>query len=165
MQELSCISYTMRYAAIYISISWWRHQMETFSALLAICAGNSPVHGEFLTQWPVTRSFDVSFDRRLNKRLNKQSWGWWLETLSRPLWRHRNVVLICWCLQLFGDQHCYYPCFSVTVVMCDSSLAGGEAPRDIAIDLSITTKRHNECIWHQMPLLLRWFNSNLAMDK
>ena len=22
---------------------WWRHQMETFSALLAICAGNSPV--------------------------------------------------------------------------------------------------------------------------
>ena len=22
--------------------SWWRHQMETFSALLAICAGNSP---------------------------------------------------------------------------------------------------------------------------
>ena len=22
---------------------WWRHQMETFSALLALCAGNSPV--------------------------------------------------------------------------------------------------------------------------
>ena len=26
-----------------IYISWWRHQMETFSALLALCAGNSPV--------------------------------------------------------------------------------------------------------------------------
>ena len=26
---------------------WWRYQMETFSALLAICAGNSPVPGEF----------------------------------------------------------------------------------------------------------------------
>ena len=39
---------------------------------------------------PVTRSFDVFFDLRLNKRLSKQSWGWWLETLSRPLWRHRN---------------------------------------------------------------------------
>ena len=25
-----------------ITNSWWRHQMETFSALLAICAGNSP---------------------------------------------------------------------------------------------------------------------------
>ena len=30
--------------------TWWRHQMETFSALLAICAGNSPVPGEFPTQ-------------------------------------------------------------------------------------------------------------------
>ena len=70
--------------------TWWRHQMETFSALLAICAGNSPVPGEFPTQRPVTRSFDVFFDLRLNKRLSKQSWGWWFETPSRPLWRHRN---------------------------------------------------------------------------
>ena len=52
--------------------AWWRHQMETFSALLAICAGNSPVTGEFPTQSPVTRSFDVFFDLRLNKRLSKQ---------------------------------------------------------------------------------------------
>ena len=64
--------------------------METFSALLAICAGNSPVPGEFLAQRPVTRSFDVFFDLRLNKRLSKQSWGWWFETPSRPLWRHCN---------------------------------------------------------------------------
>ena len=61
--------------------AWWRHQMETFSALLAICAGNSPVPGEFPTQRPVTRSFDVFFDLRLNTRLSKQSWGWWFETL------------------------------------------------------------------------------------
>ena len=53
--------------------------------------GNSPVPGEFPTQRPVTRSFDVFFDLRLNKRLSKQSWGWWSETLSRSLWRHRNV--------------------------------------------------------------------------
>ena len=66
--------------------------METFSALLAICAGNSPVPGEFLAQRPVTRNFDVFFDLRLNKRLGKQSWGWWFETPSRPLWRHRNVL-------------------------------------------------------------------------
>ena len=63
------------------------------SALLAICAGNSPVPGEFPTQRPVTRSFDVYFDLRPNKRLSKQSWGWWFETPSRPLWRHRNEVL------------------------------------------------------------------------
>ena len=47
--------------------------METFSALLAICAGNLPVSGEFLSQRPVTRSFDIFFDLRLNKRLSKQS--------------------------------------------------------------------------------------------
>ena len=71
-------------------VTWWRHQLETFSTLLAICAENSPVSGEFSAQRPVTRSFDVLFDMRLNKRLSKQSWGWWFETLSRPLWRHRN---------------------------------------------------------------------------
>ena len=71
---------------------WWRHQMETFSALMAICAGNSLVTGEFPVQRPVTRSFDVFVDLRLNKRLSKQSWDWWFETLSRPLWRHSNVM-------------------------------------------------------------------------
>ena len=74
-------------------LAWWRHQMETFSALMAICAGNSPVLGEFPAQRPVTRSFDVFFDLHLNKRLSKQSWGWWFETLSRPLWHHCNGEL------------------------------------------------------------------------
>ena len=64
--------------------------MEIFSASLAICAGNSPVPGEFPAQRPVTRSFDFFFDLRLNKWLSKQPAGWWFETLSRPLWRHRN---------------------------------------------------------------------------
>ena len=73
--------------------AWWRHQMETFSALLAICAENSPVPGEFSTQRPVTRSFDVYFDLRPNKGLSKQLWGWWFETQSCPLWRHRNVIM------------------------------------------------------------------------
>ena len=46
--------------------------------------------GEFPAQRPVTRSFDVFFDLRPNKRLSKQSWGWWFETPSRSLWCHRN---------------------------------------------------------------------------
>ena len=70
--------------------SWWRHQMEIFSASLAICAGNSPVNGEFPAQRPVTRRFDVFFHLRLNKRLSEQSRGWWFETPSHPLWRHSN---------------------------------------------------------------------------
>ena len=49
----------------------WRHQMETFSVLLTLCAGNSPVTGEFPAQRPMKRSFDVFFDLRLNKRLSK----------------------------------------------------------------------------------------------
>ena len=61
------------------------------SALLALYVGNSPVTGEFPTQRPVTWSFDVVFDLRMNKRLSKQSWGWWFETPSRSLWRHCNV--------------------------------------------------------------------------
>ena len=73
-----------------IPSAWWRHQMEEFSALLVICAGNSPVTGEFPAHRPVTLSFDVFFDLRLNKRLNKQSCGWWFETPSRPSWRFCN---------------------------------------------------------------------------
>ena len=69
-------------------ISWWRHQMETFSALLAIYAGNSPVPGEFPAQRPVTRSFDVFFDLRLNQQLSKQWRRWWFETPLRSFWRH-----------------------------------------------------------------------------
>ena len=53
--------------------------------------GDSPVTGEFPSQRPVTRSFDVFFHLRLNKWLSEQSWGWWSETLSRSLWRHCNV--------------------------------------------------------------------------
>ena len=71
--------------------AWRRHQVETFSALLAICAGNSPVTCKFPSQRTVRRSFGVFFDLRVNKWLSKQSWGWWSETPSRSLWRHCNV--------------------------------------------------------------------------
>ena len=55
-----------------------------------LCGGNSSVPGEFPAQRPVTRSFDVFFDLRLNKRLSKQPWSWWFETPSWSLWCHRN---------------------------------------------------------------------------
>ena len=57
-------------------IPWWRHQMETFSALLAICAGNSAASGEFPVQRPVTRSFDVFFALRwINGWVNNREAG------------------------------------------------------------------------------------------
>ena len=55
---------------------WWRHQMETCSALVAICAGNSPVSGEFPAQRPVTRSFDVFLIRAwINHWVNNDEAG------------------------------------------------------------------------------------------
>ena len=53
-----------------------------------------PLCGEFTgARWiPRTKASDaelcVFFDLRLNKRLSKQSWGWWFETQSGSLWRH-----------------------------------------------------------------------------
>ena len=70
--------------------TWWRHQMETFSALLALCAEKSPVARQFPSQRPRTRSFGVFFHLCLNKRLSKESCGWWFETQSHSLWRHCN---------------------------------------------------------------------------
>ena len=55
-----------------------------------------PWCGEFTGQrWiPHTKASDAELwcflDLRLNKRLGKQSWGWWFETPSRSLWRHCN---------------------------------------------------------------------------
>ena len=78
-------------------LTWWRHQMETFSALLALCAKNSPVTGEFPSQRPVTRSFGVFFDLCLSKRLSKQSRRRWFQTPSSSLWCHCNVSISNYC--------------------------------------------------------------------
>ena len=69
-------------------VSWWKkHDVIKWKHF----PRNWPFVREFPAQRQVTRSFDVFFDLRLNKRLSKQSRGWWFETLSRPSWRHCNV--------------------------------------------------------------------------
>ena len=73
------------------SAPWQRHQMKTFSALMALCEGNSPVTGGLPSQKPMTRSFDVLFDPRPNKRLTKQSRRLQFEKKLRLSWRHWNV--------------------------------------------------------------------------
>ena len=93
LNQITYVTNFIIYTGIYDYLAtWWRHQMEAFSALLVFCAGNSPVPGEFPAQRPVTRSFDVFSDLRLNKRLSTQSWGRWFQTPSRPLWRHCNDI-------------------------------------------------------------------------
>ena len=66
----------------------WKH----FPRYWPFVLGNSPVPGEFPTQRPVTRSFDVFLDVGLNKRLSKQSKRWWFEAQSSSLWRHRYAI-------------------------------------------------------------------------
>ena len=74
--------------------AWWSHQRETFSMLLAFCAGNALVTGEFPSQSPVMQSCDVFFDLCLNKQLSKQPRRRWFKTTSH-LW----VILMCKCNQ------------------------------------------------------------------
>ena len=119
--------------------------METFSALLAICAGNSPVPGEFPTQRPVTRSFDVYFDLRPNKRLSKQSWGWWFETLSPPLWRHRNVKMT--------PPYFVYEYFNVVLSRCPKAPTG-----DSTVSSTVCSSYHQ--FNHQSPTWLALCGGN-----
>ena len=72
--------------------TWWRHQEETYSALLAFCEGNPPV----TLQIPVARSFDVFFDVLINKRLGRQSIRRWCERPWRSMSRHCIESMWCW---------------------------------------------------------------------
>ena len=64
--------------------------METFSALLAFCAGNSPVTCEFPVQRPVTRSFDVFLDLRLSQQWSK----YWDDSDLRPHRARYDVIVM-----------------------------------------------------------------------
>ena len=79
--------------------TWWRHQMEAFTALLALCAGNSPVTGEFPAQRPVTQSFDVFFD--LGWVINREAG----DLLSRSLWLNSNETF-----QMGQNHTCCFVC-------------------------------------------------------
>ena len=114
--------------------SWWRHQMETFSALLGLCTGNSPVAGEFPPPRPVTGSFDVFFDLSLNKRLSKQSWGWWFETSMHPLWRHCNDFLI---LSIIMIKQNLTNCMPIFKYICRTTLFKSTNPVHTSFSLAI----------------------------
>ena len=130
------------------------------SALLTLCVGNSPVTGEFPSQRPVTHSFDVFFDLRLNKRLSKQSMRLWFETPSHLLWLHFNGMI-----KILPDQ-----CLDTPIVQ--SKLLSSFAV-DISIlitqDLYVTseTSRLYRYILHYIgsPLLYRRCNYLPTMGK
>ena len=68
----------------------WKHFLRNWPFVRGI--HRSPVNSPHKGQW--CGAFDVYFDLRPKKRLSKQSWGWWFETQSHPLCRHRNELHI-----------------------------------------------------------------------
>ena len=102
------------------SHTWWRHQMETFSALLAICAGNSPVTGEFPAQRPVERSFDVSlFCAWINDWVNNREGG--------DLRRHRahyDVAVMKNGTESYSINMYKCLCVSLCICVCPRILSG-----------------------------------------
>ena len=74
--------------------------MERFSALLAICAGNSPVPGEFPTQRPVARSFDVFFEQALEWTIVRLVIWDAIAPIMTSLWWFRH----------FLSKKCFWQC-------------------------------------------------------
>ena len=95
MSAQKCYNATTLPNGVLTKRTWWRHQMETFSALLALCEGNSSATGEFPSQRPVTRSLDDFFHSHLRKLLSKQLKYRWFETPLRSLWRLSNEYWLC----------------------------------------------------------------------
>ena len=137
-QRVTCIWYCsyrhfQTFIDIYLHITslitWWRHQMEAFSALLALYARNSPVTGEFPSQRPVTRSFDVFFELRLNKRLrNNREAG--------DLRRHRAHydVTLMWAFDDTGCIHINMLLHSTIYALClNLHWASDKIPVDITM--------------------------------
>ena len=89
------IGIVVKYCFKLLYHAWWRHQMETFSALLAICAGNSPVIGEFLQKagWHGALMFSL-----ICAWIN----GWVNNGDAGDLTRHRAhydvAVMVCKCI-------------------------------------------------------------------
>ena len=98
--------------------TWWRHQMETFPRYWPSC-------GEFAgPRWIprtrlVTRSFDVFFDVRINKR-SKHWWGWWFETPSCLLWRQCNSFCTGQNLKIYDCNN--VPCLNANVLNRNDSI-------------------------------------------
>ena len=106
MSSCHCRAVVENVYAFYWKYTRWRHQRVTFLTLLAFCAGNSRITGEYPAQRPVTRSFDVFFDLHPNKWLNKQWRRWCFETPFRSL-RHLCSEYTCVANQWFLKYQCH----------------------------------------------------------
>ena len=150
------------HSPIVIRSAWWRHQMETFSALLALLQGNRAVTGGFPLQRPVTRSIDICCDLPLNKRLSKQRRRWWFETPLLSIWRYCNEwqarFTQSWVAQkqdvpaILTNPH--RPCTTPLNIRNDSLVIDL-----IPINISIPAVEIH--VFFKVPLTIQWFRIRL----
>ena len=133
--------YFDNFATVYVTTNDWGDFCNDYSSLFMMTSSNGnifrvtgplcgeftdhrwiPLTGYFPSQRPVTRSFDVFFDLRLNKRLSKQSRRWWFETPPCSLWRHCNVPVyistVCQSYSLFFISAMNI--LTTRILLCDS---------------------------------------------
>ena len=132
--------------------------MEAFSALLTLCAGNSPVP----TQRPVTRSFDVSFDLHLNKRLSKQSWGcpdhYIIDTLYMvPKW---NYMMTYWMGTFPASLALYEGNPPVTSEFPSQRPVTGSFDDFFDVRLNKILSKQSRCWWFETPWRWLWSHCN-----
>ena len=138
---ITALCYEMKYIILLIAVLLLLYIMTSSNGNIFGVTGH--LCGAFPPERPVTRSFDIFFDLRLNKRLSKQSWGWWFETLSCPLWRNCNDT--------------YFPATPQKVMSWQATRA--------LFHWQILEKQ-TPGLWHdQWPLLLTWFTFNPSMEK
>ena len=107
-------------------------------------------------QRSVSRSVNVFFDHRLNKRLSKQSWGSWFETTSRSVWRHcnapLNVVMVCINGVNYAHKRLPNTNSSVYSKLCNGFL--NQCIRKTRIDIYELTRYTNDI--HKQGIHLKW---------
>ena len=129
--------------------SWWHHQSEIFSVLLALCEGNPLVTGGFPSQRPMTWSFIVFFDLHLNKWLSKQQ-----RRHHAPYHAYDATVML-----KFINQSCPYICW------CNPNLVWSPAVSEVELRSNITAHSRFAPSQWEMALLCydisHWLGANL----
>ena len=106
-----CLRCYLIFASSFLQITWWRHQMETFSALLAICAGNSPVPGEFPSQRPVGPVNSNDKGQWRGALMFSLICAWingWVNNRKAGDWRHTRAHYDVIVMQALADDNFHY---------------------------------------------------------
>ena len=142
-----------------LRVTWWRHQMETFYALLTLCAGNSPAIGEFLAQRPMPRSFMFCLICVWNNSLvNNRDAG----DLRRHHAHNDVIIMNCMIFSLFGKDY-FKHFFTISVII----------KTDLSINYStLYIKKKTECknrltsfaLWkHPLKILYQHLTHSLTL--